>query len=66
MMHAQPQLSATPPHNTWIGFVCLDPLEVGMIVMHLPRRLAIRRLLQVTAAKAAKKAKELNELPGAL
>jgi hypothetical protein len=65
MMHAEPKLSVSLPPR-WEGHVSLTPLDAGVIVSYLPRHVAIRRSLQVTAAVAAAKAKELNELPGAL
>jgi hypothetical protein len=63
MMHSSPKLTTTPPIR-WEGHVCLDPREAALVVRFLPRHVAIRRLIQVTAAKAAVKAKRLNKSPG--
>jgi hypothetical protein len=65
MMTTEIKLSSTPPFR-WEGYVCLSPLEIAMVVTYLPRNLAIRRLLQVNAGRAAAKAQKINELPGAL
>jgi hypothetical protein len=63
-MTTEIKLSSTPPY-VWKGYVGLSTLESALVARYLPRHAPIRKLLQVTAARAAAKAKYLNGLPGA-
>jgi hypothetical protein len=64
-MSPQMKLSDRPPLK-WLGCISLLPQEAALIVLHLPKQLPIRQRLQVTAARAAAKARKLNSAPGTL
>jgi hypothetical protein len=63
-MTTEIKLSSTPPFR-WEGYVCLSTLETALVARYIPRHVPIKKILQITAARAEAKARRINELPGA-